>query len=42
MFEKNGYTAGKLIVVGKNKLEFYDEEYLKTIKKLKIDYEPKK
>ena len=42
MFEKNGYTVGKLIVVGKNKLEFYDEEYLKTIKKLKIDYEPKK
>lgn len=44
MFEKNGYTVGKLIVVGKNKLEFYDKEYLKTIKKLnknlKIDYEP--
>ena len=39
MFEKNGYTVGKLIVVGKNKLEFYDKEYLKTIKKLKIDYE---
>lgn len=46
MFEKNEYTVGKLIVVGKNKLEFYDKEYLKTIKKLnknlKIDYEPKK
>lgn len=44
MFEKNGYTVGNLIVVGKNKLEFYDKEYLKTIKKLnknlKIDYEP--
>ena len=44
MFEKNGYKVEKLIVVGKNKLEFYDEEYLKTIKKLnknlKIDYEP--
>lgn len=39
LFEKNGYTVGKLIVVGKNKLEFYDKEYLNTIKKLKIDYE---
>lgn len=46
MFEKNEYTVGKLIVVGKNKLEFYDKEYLKTIKELnenlEIDYEPKK
>ena len=40
MFEKNGYTVGKLIVVGKNKLEFYDEEYLNKIKELKIDYIP--
>ncbi len=44
MFEKNGYTVGKLIVVGKNKLEFYDKEYLNKIKELnenlKIDYIP--
>ena len=40
MFEKNRYTVGKLIVVGKNKLEFYDEEYLNKIKELKIDYIP--
>ena len=44
MFEKNGYTVGKLIVVGKNKLEFYDEEYLNKIKELnenlEFDYIP--
>ena len=46
LFEKNGYTVGKLIVVGKNKLKFYDEEYLNKIKELnvnlEIDYIPKK
>jgi len=44
MFEKNGYKVEKLIVVGKNKLEFYDKEYLNKIKELnenlKIDYIP--
>lgn len=39
MFEKNGYTVGKLIVVGKNKLEFYDRQYLEIIQKsFPIDY----
>lgn len=39
MFEKNGYKVEKLIVVGKNKLEFYDRQYLEIIQKsFPIDY----
>jgi hypothetical protein len=39
LLEKNGYTVGKLIVVGKNKLEFYDRQYLEIIQKsFPIDY----
>ena len=40
MFEKNGYTVGKLIVVGKNALTEVDQQYLAEINNsgIKIEY----
>ena len=40
MFEKNGYTVGKLIVVGKNALTVVDQQYLDEINNsgIKIEY----
>ena len=39
-FEKNGYTVGKLIVVGKNALTEVDQQYLAEINNsgIKIEY----
>ena len=39
-FEKNGYIVGRLIVVGQNKLGFFDRQYLEKIQKSlpKVDY----
>ena len=39
-FEKSELTVGKLFVVGQNKLEFFDRQYLEKIQKSlpKIDY----